>query len=571
VRPFGLGVNDGLVYIGVVCSGQSSVDEVNELPVEGLRAVTNTVTFAGNPNTLRGYVYEWDGGTGFTQVLNFPLNYDRGCADFNNDTRCLNGLDARWRPWVDKYPFYDNDNDPLRTGHQGPYPQPVISDIDFDNGDMILGLSDRWGHQTGPFIPTPGYPQNNPAGSEGQLRIAFSAGDILRACPSGSNTWSIEDPANPNCLPPGHQSSNVGGTLDVDEYYFEDDYPTIHAEVTLGGLVQIPGRPDVVTSAFDPVRAIGNQTFDGGLVWFNNTTGTWSKAYRLFNGNFGDSIPADPFFGKSAGIGDLEAVCGPAPVEIGNFVWADTDRDGVQDAGEPAIPGVTVHLYDATGTLVATDTTDANGNYLFNRNNVPGGLVFEADYFVALDDPSQFDANGNLIVNGTNYGPLTSSNSGVGSNADSHDSDALTGGSVPIDPNFPYIPVTIGLPGHNNHTLDFGFDPPSLPPPPPPSVPSDDDDDDDDDDGGQTDIPTPTPPPASGANASSSAPPPAPGQPSGDTLPVTLLPETGTTDGILSTITVAVNMTLVLANLLGVGIAVVLFALIIKSRFYRRK
>ncbi|MCB9296615.1 MAG: hypothetical protein H6559_26400 [Lewinellaceae bacterium] len=30
---------------------------------------------------------------------------------------------------------------------------------------------------------------------------------------------------------------------------------------------------------------------------------------------------------------------------IGDFVWQDTDGDGIQDAGEPGIPGVTVNLY----------------------------------------------------------------------------------------------------------------------------------------------------------------------------------------------------------------------------------
>ena len=29
---------------------------------------------------------------------------------------------------------------------------------------------------------------------------------------------------------------------------------------------------------------------------------------------------------------------------IGDFVWADADRDGFQDTGEPAIAGVTVYL-----------------------------------------------------------------------------------------------------------------------------------------------------------------------------------------------------------------------------------
>ena len=63
------------------------------------------------------------------------------------------------------------------------------------------------------------------------------------------------------------------------------------------------------------------------------------------------------------------------PSSIGDFVWFDEDRDGVQDAGETGIPGVTVDLLDAgadgrCGTaddvLLSSDVTDANGLYLFD-------------------------------------------------------------------------------------------------------------------------------------------------------------------------------------------------------------
>ncbi len=54
----------------------------------------------------------------------------------------------------------------------------------------------------------------------------------------------------------------------------------------------------------------------------------------------------------------------PTPINIGNFVWDDVDQDGVQDAGEPGVPGVTVQLWNADKTQVlASDVTDANGNY----------------------------------------------------------------------------------------------------------------------------------------------------------------------------------------------------------------
>ena len=50
---------------------------------------------------------------------------------------------------------------------------------------------------------------------------------------------------------------------------------------------------------------------------------------------------------------------------IGDFVWEDTDCDGVQDNGEAGVADVKVDLYDGSGNLVATTTTDLSGAYLF--------------------------------------------------------------------------------------------------------------------------------------------------------------------------------------------------------------
>ena len=59
---------------------------------------------------------------------------------------------------------------------------------------------------------------------------------------------------------------------------------------------------------------------------------------------------------------------------IGNYVWVDENSDGYQDAGEPGIPNVQVNLYGASGNLVATTRTDAQGGYLF-PNLVPWHLL----------------------------------------------------------------------------------------------------------------------------------------------------------------------------------------------------
>lgn len=50
---------------------------------------------------------------------------------------------------------------------------------------------------------------------------------------------------------------------------------------------------------------------------------------------------------------------------LGNYIWLDEDKDGVQDFIERSIAGVTVNLFDSNADLVASAITDANGNYLF--------------------------------------------------------------------------------------------------------------------------------------------------------------------------------------------------------------
>jgi hypothetical protein len=61
---------------------------------------------------------------------------------------------------------------------------------------------------------------------------------------------------------------------------------------------------------------------------------------------------------------------------LGDKVWYDNDNNGIQDAGENGVAGVTVKLKDNTGTTLATTVTDANGNYLF-PNLAPGGYKIE--------------------------------------------------------------------------------------------------------------------------------------------------------------------------------------------------
>ena len=46
-------------------------------------------------------------------------------------------------------------------------------------------------------------------------------------------------------------------------------------------------------------------------------------------------------------------------------MWEDTNKDGVQDADEKGIAGVTVTLKDSNGNTIGTTTTDESGKYQF--------------------------------------------------------------------------------------------------------------------------------------------------------------------------------------------------------------
>ncbi|NJL56529.1 hypothetical protein HC928_16180, partial [bacterium] len=101
--------------------------------------------------------------------------------------------------------------------------------------------------------------------------------------------------------------------------------------------------------------------------------------------------------GNTPAISNVQFCLGDPPplAGLGNFVWEDLNENGLQDAGEPGVPGVVVTLFDGSGNPVLddsnvplSDTTDANGFYEFTGlqpgtynvlfNNLPSRYVFTA-------------------------------------------------------------------------------------------------------------------------------------------------------------------------------------------------
>ena len=54
------------------------------------------------------------------------------------------------------------------------------------------------------------------------------------------------------------------------------------------------------------------------------------------------------------------------PARLGDFVWHDLNANGIQDAGEPGIPDVTVNLLDSSASVIGSTATDASGIYGFS-------------------------------------------------------------------------------------------------------------------------------------------------------------------------------------------------------------
>jgi protocatechuate 3,4-dioxygenase beta subunit len=413
LRPFALKASRGVVYVGLTCTAEGA---------------------GGTDADLRAFVYRYNGGTSFTQVANTSLNYN------------LEG-GLKWNRWTDAA-------DSTGNGCCFQVPEPLLTDIEFSPaGDMILGIRDRMGDATG---------RGNFALNSSTNTVDGRAhGDIIRACYSAANGRYD----NANCVANGTWSP-------TGARWFTDGFPDPNNP--MGGLVQVPGFPDVVTTAKDPSRI-----YSSGVAWYSTTNGTGTKGYEILNTGGNAASQGN----KSSNMGDIEALCDAAPLEVGNRLWLDTNGNGIQDPGEPPLVNVTVRLYSPTGALLATALTDSDGQYAFSNrtqnadgstiafpgaavattgtvNAIPGFNTDTTGYSIRVDNPSDY-LTGAPLANLK----LTKANAtGVTNNdvlTDLTDSDATL--PTPTSPigtgNYPRIDFDAGGPGENNFGLDVGFIP----------------------------------------------------------------------------------------------------------------
>ncbi|MFJ5921734.1 SdrD B-like domain-containing protein [Kitasatospora sp. NPDC092948] len=381
-RPFGLGMQDDFGYVGGVCTGQSTQK------ISDLRAVV----FPFNP--ANGMF----GGPALNQRLDHRGTPATTCAGYY------------WYPWQDVEPG------PNGTACSS-NPEPELGEIGFEtDGSMLLSFRDRYADQAA-AAPA--------AGAPADFVYVLSSGDLNKAC-------------KPNILDDLYvMDVDLGcGITTRGKGFFDLNRPAPvgHPYATFAGMALSKVESSIATSGYD----VSNNIVTAGTMFTLRDGG--------IDPGFGNELSdGRSRFGKGAAMGDLEVLCDRAPLQIGNRVWYDPERSGVQLPQQKPVPGATVNLYDADGKKVGTTKTTDRGEYYFDDSDVTGGLQPHTAYTIRLDNPADYAEGGPLY----HWIPTEP---GVGPDGQL-DSD----GTVPKGGTYVEKAVTTGAAGENDHTFDFGF------------------------------------------------------------------------------------------------------------------
>lgn len=433
----------------------------NQGALAGLNSTTDDINPASPPATVSG--------TGFTRTDN--NDNGAGTGDTTTTIRSIVVplvLDSE--PTITSSPP-ETDIDPiLGAGRNGEEDRNSNLTIDFGFTGQLMALGNRiWLD-----------PNNNGRIDPTETGIQNVAVSLYRD-------------VNNDGIPDG--SAIATTTTDATGYYLFDNLAPGNYLVGLNNTNFNSGQPlnGLLSSTgnyADPVANSGG-TFtrddnrDNGIDTLNASYGLLSSTIALVR----DQAPSNETGADSPTVGaggntnnsDLTRDFGLyRPLSLGNRIWLDPNNNGTQDATESGIPGVLVELLrdDGAGTLTPvldssgtprTDTTDANGYYLFD------GLG-EGDYVVRVV-ASNFQTGGALV--GLNSSTPTFADTTDRNDNGINDADPATNGirsntvqvrlnSNPTGEsdlsNNPTDGATNGYRGNNgetdansNLTVDFGF------------------------------------------------------------------------------------------------------------------
>ncbi len=142
-----------------------------------------------------------------------------------------------------------------------------------------------------------------------------------------------------------------------------------------------------------------NLTTETGARWADLNAGEVKGNIFIIAADTTDTTPEDYFKVEQLTVCAPSTTPPPPPAlkgSIGDRVWEDKDYDGVQDADEAGIKGVTVKLLNSSGAVVASTTTGDLGNYVFNgldAGSYKVQVTKPSGYYVTKQDLGGNDAN----------------------------------------------------------------------------------------------------------------------------------------------------------------------------------
>src|SRR5690625_4845325 len=134
-------------------------------------------------------------------------------------------------------------------------------------------------------------------------------------------------------------------------------------------------RPDEITvKLFANGKEVDSETLSATTNWehvFTNLPAYDAEGEKI---NYTvEEVAVDEY--RSATTGDAEEgytiTNTVKDYAIGDYVWVDRNKDGIQDDNEEPLEGVKVELYDEDGNKIAETKTDENGRYIFDE--LPAG------------------------------------------------------------------------------------------------------------------------------------------------------------------------------------------------------
>jgi hypothetical protein len=269
-RPFAVAAHDSKLYVGGVCSAESTQRR----------------------SDLKAVVYTYD-GTRFTTVLTQSLDFERGAvlAGYSGNAQA-----THWNPWDTDLARWD-EHDVGGRGRTLVDPQPQLASLAFArDGSMILGFRDR-------FMDAVGWGGLDPRPGNNADQNGFSGGDINMACvnPEGGYSWE----GTGNCADHTDDANDGRQNSGVVEYfpgdYFSQQGPAgvaAHQEAAQGAVAYIPQQQWVISTQMDPVV----NTAAGGTGYYDITTGEGPGNNPAANG-FEFVGPNQNGFGKAGGLG----------------------------------------------------------------------------------------------------------------------------------------------------------------------------------------------------------------------------------------------------------------------------